>query len=290
MASRRRAEVLILAGRVTVNGTVVRELGVRADPGRDRIVVDGESVHATGPRRTIILHKPRGVVSTLADPGGRPTVRTLLRDVAERLYPVGRLDVNTTGLLLMTNDGALAAGLLHPRQAVARVYHAKVRGTPEEAAITRLRRGVRLDDGKKSAPARVHVLEKLPTKTWLEITVHEGRWHLVRRMGDAVGHPVEKLARVRLGPLALGTLPPGAWREVSPRELVALRAAAGLSQRGRAGTPGAAAAPRRARGTPPRRRRARPGSPPPGGARSAASVPPAPRPRAPRPRPPRPRS
>src|SRR5437870_6529677 len=160
-----------------------------------------------------MLHKPRGVVSTVADPQGRPTVVALVAGAGARLYPIGRLDVNTTGLLLLTNDGALAARLLHPRHALARVYHAKVRGTPSAEAITRLRRGVRLEDGK-TAPARVRVLETLPTKTWLEITVYEGRWHLVRRMGEAVGHPVEKLARVRLGPLTLGTLPAGAWRDL----------------------------------------------------------------------------
>jgi len=146
---------------------------------------------------------------------------------AGRVYPVGRLDLKSTGLLLLTNDGALAAGLLHPRGAVTRVYHVKVDGTPSEEAITRLRRGVRLADGK-TVPAHVRVLERLPTKTWLQVTVVEGRTHLVRRMCEAVGHRVDKLARVRFGPVALGTLPPGAWRDVTPRELAALRAAAGL--------------------------------------------------------------
>jgi pseudouridine synthase len=250
VASRRRAEALIEAGRVTVNGRVVRELGTRADPRRDRVAVDGEPLRF-GPRRTVVLHKPRGVVSTMEDPEGRPTVRALLGEEG-RLYPVGRLDVNTTGLLLLTNDGALAARLLHPRHALARVYHAKVRGAPAPEAIARLRRGVRLDDGK-TAPAHVRVLETLPTKSWLEITVHEGRHHLVRRMCDAVGHPVEKLARVRLGPLGLGNLPPGAWRELRAAERDALASAVGLGPRGERRA-GAAPGPRRA-GPPPRRSR-----------------------------------
>ena len=255
VASRRTAEALILAGRVTVNGQVVRTLGTRADPAREVIALDGERIAPGGARRTVLLHKSRGVVSTLADPEGRPTVRALLPPELGRLYPVGRLDVNTTGLLLLTNDGALAQALLHPVHGVPRVYRAKVRGRPDLEAITRLRRGVRLDDGK-TAPARVHVLEGLPTKTWLEITVREGRQRLVHRMCEAVGHPVEKLARVRFGPLALGTLPPGAWRDLGPRELAALRAAAGLSGP-RAARAAASAAERRGPDTRPRRRRPR---------------------------------
>jgi len=282
VASRRAAEALIRAGRVTVNGEVVRELGRRADASRDTIAVDGEPVRI-GARRTVVLHKPRGVVTTLDDPEGRPTVASLV-GAGERLYPVGRLDVASTGLLVMTNDGALAAALLHPRRAVARVYHAKVRGAPDAAAITRLRRGVRLEDGK-TRPARVHLLEQLPTKAWLELTVYEGRTHLVRRMCDAVGHPVEKLARVRLGPLALGALAPGAWRDLTPAELDALRVAAGLRPRA-----GGGAGRRRGRDRRPRRPRPRPESRAGAGARSGASAPAAARPRGRgrRPRPPRP--
>ncbi len=285
MASRRHAETLILAGRVAVNGVAVRALGTRADAGRDTITLDGERVATPGERRTIVLHKPRGVVSTLEDPLGRPTVAALVAGAGRRLYPVGRLDLNSTGLLLLTDDGALAAGLLHPRRALPRVYRVKVRGRPPDDAITRLRRGVRLEDGK-TAPARVRVLERLPTKTWLEVAVVEGRTHLVRRMCDAVGHAVEKLARVRLGSVTLGTLPPGAWRELTLRELAALRAAAGL--RSGAGG-GALAPPRRARDRRPRRPRPRAGSPPRGAARGEGSAPPAGRPRAQRPGPTRPR-
>jgi 23S rRNA pseudouridine2605 synthase len=230
---------------VAVNGVVVRELGTRADPARDAITVDGEPVRPPGPRRTIALHKPRGVMSTLDDPEGRPTVADLVAAAGERLFPVGRLDFNTTGLLLLTNDGALTARLLHPRREVPRVYLAKVRGTPPDAVVTRLRRGVRLEDGK-SAPAQVRVVERLPTKTWLQVTVHEGRHHLVRRMCAAVGHPVEKLTRVAFGPVGLGTLPAGAWRDLGPGEIAALRRAAGLS----AGARGGRGAGRRRAGTP----------------------------------------
>ncbi len=236
-----------------MNDEVVRDLGRRADPAVDRIAVDGEAIHL-GRRRTIVLHKPRGVVSTLADPEGRATVAALVAAAGERLYPVGRLDVNTTGLLLLTNDGALAAGLMHPRHAVARVYRAKVRGAPDATALARLRRGVRLEDGK-TAPARVRVLGRLPTKTWLEILVREGRSHLVRRMCEAVGHPVEKLARIRLGPLHLGRLAPGAWRDVTPRELAALEASV------RRGDGEGAERARRARGRRPRTPRPPRGSP-----------------------------
>jgi pseudouridine synthase len=245
---------------VTVNGIVVRTLGARADASRDVIAVDGERIATRGVRRTIVLHKPRGVVSTLADPAGRPTVAALVSGVPERVYPIGRLDVNTTGLLLLTNDGALAAGLLHPRQAVARQYRAKVHGTPGEEALARLRRGVRLEDGR-TGPAQVRVVERLPTKTWLDITVTEGRSRLVRRMCAAIGHPVDKLARVRVGPLVLGDLPIGAWRELTARETEALRGAAGLTGAA-AGAAGRKARGRRGRGTPRRRSRGRPESPP----------------------------
>lgn len=248
-----------------MNGVVVRELGVRADLRTDVVTVDGERVAAPGRRRTIALHKPRGVVSTLEDPEGRPTVARLVAETGERLFPVGRLDLNTSGVLLLTNDGALTAALLHPRHAVPRIYVAKVRGTPPDEAVVRLRRGVRLEDGK-TAPARVRVIERLPTKTWLQITVYEGRQHLVRRMCAAVGHPVEKLSRVAFGPVALRDLPPGAWRDLGPGEVAALRQAAGLS----GGRAAGAATARPARGKRRRTPRARAGPRSPDESRSAA--------------------
>jgi pseudouridine synthase len=281
LASRRAAEGLIRAGRVTVNGIVVRELGTQADPAADVIALDGERVRLPAATRTIALHKPRGVVSTLDDPQGRPTVRDLIVEVPERLYPVGRLDLQSAGLLLLTNDGALHAGLTHPRRAVERVYHAKVTGRPALTVLARLTRGVHLDDGLARA-SRVRLLERSPTKCWLEITVREGRSHLVRRLCDAIGHPVDKLVRVRLGPIALGTLPLGAWRDLTAREMASLHAAAGLSRPRGEGGAASGAPPRRAGDMRPRtrpRKRAAPGR---DGARDAEAGPPAAR--TPRPR------
>ncbi len=260
MASRRQAETLILAGRVSVNGEVVRELGARADPVRDAIELDGERIGRRAHVRTVVLHKPRGVVSTMADPEGRPTVRDLLAGVGGRLYPVGRLDLQSTGVLLLTNDGALAQGLLHPKRAVERVYHVKVHGRPDGRVLGRLRRGVRLDDGL-ALPTHVRVVKASATKTWLEFVVQEGRTHLVRRLCAAVGLPVDKLLRIRLGPVTLAELPPGAWRDLLPKELAALRRLAGLKPTPADG--GATTAARRPRpGTPPRT------IPPPRGRRS----------------------
>jgi pseudouridine synthase len=228
VASRRHAATPRAAGRVAVNGRVVRELGTRADPLRDVVTVDGERLAAGGARRTILLHKPRGIVSTMSDPEGRPTVRDLVRDLPERLYPVGRLDMQTSGLLLLTNDGPLAARLLAGEQGVERVYHVKVDGRPGVRTLERLRRGVRLGAGAPVS-AGVRVLHELPTKTWLEVRVRRGQWHVVRRLCEAVGHRVDKLERVAFGPVVLGTLPPGAFRDATRSELAALREAAGLT-------------------------------------------------------------
>ncbi len=242
----------MLAGRVSVNGTVVRTLGAQADPARDVIAVDGERLATQRPhKRTVMLHKPRGVVSTLADPEGRATVRDLLGAVGERLYPVGRLDLQSSGLLLLTNDGELAQGLLHPGRAVERVYHAKVDGQPTGRLLARLRRGVRLDDGLVT-PTRVRLVSTRPTKAWLEIGVAEGRKHVVRRLLQAVGHPVDKLVRVQLGPVGLGTLPLAAWRDCTSAEVDALRVAAGLAGVSRRAAGAGAAPRRRGRGTPPK--------------------------------------
>ncbi|MBI2963075.1 MAG: rRNA pseudouridine synthase [Deltaproteobacteria bacterium] len=230
LASRRAAEQLIAAGRVTVNGRTVSELGAKADPRRDDVRLDGEPVRASR-ARVLLLHKPVGVVTTLADPDGRPTIRDYLPAGHERVFPVGRLDFHSSGLLLLTNDGELAARLLHPRWRIARTYRVKVSGRPSEAALGRLRRGVKLDDGV-SGPAQVDVERLLPAKAWLRITVREGRRREIRRMCDAVGHPVERLVRVRFGPIELGRLPPGRWRALGDAETAALRAAVGLGARG----------------------------------------------------------
>jgi 23S rRNA pseudouridine2605 synthase len=220
VASRRAAEQLVFAGRVTVGHEVVR------DPARDvdggvPVAVDGRQVRVTDGRRVVYaVHKPRGVVSTARDPQGRPTVVSLVPS-ARRLYPVGRLDVDTTGLILLTDDGALAHRLTHPSFEVPRTYHAKVRRPPvRDGALRALREGVELDDGV-TAPARVRRLG--PDR--VEITIHEGRKRQVRRMLEAVGHPVIALERVRFGPLWLGKLEEGRHRRLTAAEVERLRRA-----------------------------------------------------------------
>ena len=227
IASRRAAEEMIVAGRVTVNGAVVTRLGERADLERDDVRVDGQRLRPAKPLY-LALHKPTAVMTTLDDPEGRKTVLDLLPRDLPRVFPVGRLDFQTSGLLLLTNDGELAARLLHPRARIPRTYRVKVDGHPDARALGRLRKGVRLEDGV-TAPAQVDVEETRSGKTWLRITIREGKHREVRRMCEAVGHLVDKLSRVRFGLIDLGTLPPGAWRELAPREVEALKRAAGLA-------------------------------------------------------------
>ncbi|GMA52479.1 RNA pseudouridine synthase [Alicyclobacillus contaminans] len=226
IASRRKAEEWILAGRVSVNGKVVRELGVKATPGRDTIAVDDQVITV---QRTvnIVLHKPTSYVTTVVDPEGRRTVMELIEGVAERVYPVGRLDYETSGLLLLSNDGDLTHRLLHPSHHVDKVYRATVLGLVEREALDQLRRGVRLEDGV-TAPAEVTVLRQHPLESVVEIRIHEGRNRQVRRMFETVGNPVKRLKRVQFGPLELGTLPPGKWRWLTELEWQALYAAANL--------------------------------------------------------------
>jgi 23S rRNA pseudouridine2605 synthase len=216
---------------------VVQELGTKADPTKDRITVDGR---AALPRKLhyVAYNKPVGVVSTMSDPEGRPAIGDVVRRLKDRLFPVGRLDFESSGLVLLTNDGDLAQQLTHPRFQIPKVYRVKVRGRPEEIAIDRLRRGVRLDDGM-TAPAEVMVESVLPSKARLRMTLREGRQRQVRRMCEAVGHPVERLSRIAIGPLRLGALPVGQTRELTPREVLALRHAVGGF-----GAAGAAEAPR----------------------------------------------
>lgn len=228
VASRRAAEKLIAEGRVTVNRTTVREMGVKADPDVDDIRVDGRRLRAPQRHRYILLNKPAGVVTTRSDPQRRRTVIDLLDGVREYVYPVGRLDYDTEGLLLLTNDGDLAARLTHPRHEIERTYEAQVTGTPDEEAIDTLRRGIPLD-GRRTMPAEVTRLSRAPAKTGqqrnsvLLITIREGRNRQVRRMCEAVGHPVRKLRRVRFGPIADTRLRPGEWRDLSSREVSLLQ-------------------------------------------------------------------
>ncbi len=221
VASRRAGERLIQEGRVSVNGVTVRELGARADPDRDEIRVDDRRVKAAQPLRYYLLNKPVGYVTTRADPQGRPTVMDLLRGVRGYVYPVGRLDYDSEGLLILTNDGELAARLTHPRHEIERVYEAQVAGIPDQKTLDRLARGVVLD-GRRTAPARVELLSdsrRERTAARLRVSIHEGRTRQVRRMCEAVGHPVRTLRRVQIGPIADRQLKPGAFRELSPEEV-----------------------------------------------------------------------
>lgn len=229
VASRRGAEALIRQGRVTVNGRTVAELGTRADPERDRVAVDGRPISCE-PLTYILLHKPRGVVSTARDPRGRPTVVDLVGGAGVRLYPVGRLDYDSSGLLLLTNDGELAHALTHPRHQVEKVYRVRVKGHPSAADLDRLRRGVPLDDGV-TAPASVREVGRGEGGgAWLEMAIREGRNRQVRRMLAAVGHEVTALIRIREGGLSLGRLRPGAYRPLTRTEVARLYRAAGLSR------------------------------------------------------------
>ena len=235
IGSRRHCEELIADRRVEVNGQPA-VLGRRVDPEQDRITVDGVPVSVRAGLVYYLLNKPAGVVSTASDPEGRPTVVQLVPD-EPRVYPVGRLDAATEGLLLLTNDGDLAHRLTHPSFGVEKEYLAWVEGHPRAGALRRLRDGVELDDGA-TAPARVSLVEP----DVIRITIHEGRNRQVRRMADAVGHPVRRLVRTRIGPLRTGTLAPGEWRPLAQDEVRALERAsdpAGRSPRlgGRAGRP-----------------------------------------------------
>jgi pseudouridine synthase len=231
VASRRSAESLIKDGRVSINGRVVTELGTRADPTRDDVRVDGRRIRLPDRFRYILMNKPAGYVTTRSDPQQRPTVLGLLGPLREFLYPVGRLDYDSEGLLILTNDGDLTAALTHPRHGVSKTYEAVVRGAPDARALERLRRGVVLDD-RRTAPADVRVRRTFTAgrgreRTLLELVLREGRNRQIRRMCEAVGHPVERLTRVRIGPLSDRRLKPGMWRELTDREVGALRAAAG---------------------------------------------------------------
>ncbi|MBX5455475.1 MAG: rRNA pseudouridine synthase [Thermogemmatispora sp.] len=229
VASRRHAEALIFSGRVQVNGETVTTPATRIDPERDRITVDGRPIQAPERHLYLMLHKPAGYVSTVSDPQGRPTVLDLLPKELRhlRLYPVGRLDLETTGLLLLTNDGEFALQMTHPRFAPEKRYRALVRGHPSPNTLEQLRQGVMIkeDDGRlyRTAPVGIQQLHRTAAGTWLELRLHEGRKRQIRRMLASVGHPVLELQRVAIGPLTLGDLPPGAWRPLTEAEIAALR-------------------------------------------------------------------
>ncbi len=221
--SRRACEEMIAQGRVTVDGRIAR-LGDKADPRRQEIRVDGMLLrNEEEPLTYVALYKPRGVISTVRDPQGRPTVRDYI-PLSQRLYPVGRLDADSEGLILMTNDGEITQRLTHPRYRHPRVYRVLVRGVPSAATLRRWKRGLRLEDG----PARfdeVRVESREKDRAWLRLSIHEGRKHLVRRTVAALGHPAMRLIRVEMGPIKLGNLAPGQWRRLTEAEVSALREA-----------------------------------------------------------------
>jgi len=221
-ASRRKAVELIRAGRVRIDGEVVTNPALPVDPAVARIAVDGRPLEFE-PRVCILLHKPRGPLSTVFDERGRQTVIDLLGDVKQRLYPAGRLDADTEGLLVITNDGDLTLQLTHPRYGIEKVYEAEVQGHFQEQARRRLEEGMMLEDGH-SGPARVRVLRAAPNRSRVEIALHSGRKRQVRRMLEAVGHPVVSLVRTRVGPLGIKGLGPGQWRTLTTREIERLRA------------------------------------------------------------------
>ncbi len=222
LTSRRGADRLILDGRVVVNGEVVSTPGVLVDPAADRVLVDGRPLPATEPREYVLLYKPRGYVTTRSDPGGRPVVTDLLKGTHGRLYPVGRLDVDVEGALLLTNDGDLTHRLLHPRYALPRVYEATVDGRVPDADLARWRAGVVLDDGF-ARPVAAEVARRAADTTTLRLTFTEGRKHEVKRYCEALGHPVVRLRRTAFGPLTLGDLKPGQTRRLATREISRLR-------------------------------------------------------------------
>jgi 23S rRNA pseudouridine2605 synthase len=225
IASRRHAEDLISDGRVTVNGKVVTELGTKADPTIDHIKVNGKLINPQLKSREkvyVLLNKPRGYLSSVSDPEGRPLVVELLPPSLGRLHPVGRLDFNTEGLLLLTNDGELTNYVTSARNMVEKVYEVKVKGVPTESAVQRLRRGVTLEDGTRTAPARIKKLDETATNAWYEVWLHQGRNQQVRRMFELIGHSVLKLRRVRIGSLTDENLKTGFWRLLSEAEVARL--------------------------------------------------------------------
>jgi 23S rRNA pseudouridine2605 synthase len=227
VGSRRAAEILIADGRVEVNGQVVDVLGARVDPANDLIRVDGERIVTDVSKVYLALNKPRGVVSTMSDPEGRRTLGEFVADREERLYHVGRLDTDTEGLILLVNDGEFAHRLMHPSYGILKTYIAEVPGTVAKSLGRRLQEGIDLDDGPVTVDG-FRIVSQAGNKAMVEVVLHEGRKHIVRRLLAEVGHPVRRLVRTQLGPVKLGDLRPGATRDLTPKELSVLLDAVGL--------------------------------------------------------------
>jgi 23S rRNA pseudouridine2605 synthase len=227
IASRRHAEELIVARHVTVNGEVIVELGAKADPDTDHIKVKGRLINPLLSQQKpvyVLLNKPKGYLTSMSDPEGRPLVIDLIPGVLGRLHPVGRLDFNTEGLLLLTNDGEFTRHITAAKSRIPKVYLAKVKGMPPEKAVERLRRGIAIGEDDRKVRAEVRMLRESKTNAWFEVILHEGRNQQVRRMFDAIGHSVIKLVRTRIGNLEEKNLKPGRWRKLNEREVKTLKA------------------------------------------------------------------
>jgi len=234
IASRRHAEELIAAGKVTVNGEVIKELGTKADPDKDHIKVNGKLINPQLKSREnvyVLLNKPKGYLSSVSDPEHRPLVTELLPPSLGKLHPVGRLDFNTEGLLLLTNDGEFTNFVTSARNRVEKVYEVKVKGVPTETGIQRLRRGITLDDGTRTAPAKITKLHETQTNAWFEVLLHQGRNQQVRRMFELIGHSVLKLRRTRIGFLTDENLKSGYYRVLSPSEVARIMKTKKISRR-----------------------------------------------------------
>jgi len=218
VASRRKCEELIARGEVTVNGAIISEQGISVDPASDMVIIGGKPINTTGEKIYILMNKPKGVITTTADPGGRKTVLDILGTFDIRVYPVGRLDWDTEGVLLLTNDGEMTNKLLHPSSGIWKSYEAKVRGIPSLPTLLKLRKGLLLDDGP-TAPAAVKISETTGKNAWLYIGLTGGRYHQVKRMCQSVGHPVVKLRRLEFAGLTCNDLNPGEWRYLKPKEV-----------------------------------------------------------------------